>query len=83
MSEIDLMCAETFYKEQTKLLPKPVAESVDEAMDFLEDCLASVFDSKKELLEFLEDEGVDYDDDISEILEVFELPDGRYMYVEA
>ena len=85
MQELDIVCAEVFFKEQGKLFPKPVAESVEEAMEFLEECYASVFETKEELLEYLEEEGMDYDpdSDITEELEVFVLPDGRLLYVEA
>lgn len=85
MQELDMVCAEVFFKEQGKLFPKPVAESVEEAMEFLEDCYASVFATKEELIEYLEEEGMDFepDSDITEELEVFLLPDGRLLYVEA
>ena len=85
MQELDNMSAEVFLKEQGKLFPKPVAENVDEAMEFLEDCFASVFEDENELKEYLEEEGIDFDseEDITEELEVFKLPDGRLLYVEA
>lgn len=85
MQELDRMCAEVFLKEQGKLFPKPVVETVEEAMEFLEDCYASVFETKEELLVYLEEEGMDYEDgdNITDELEVFELPDGRLLYVEA
>ena len=85
MQELDIMCAEIFLKEQGKLFPKPVVETVDEALEFLEECFANVFTSKEELIEYLEEEGMDYDpsEDIAEALEVFVLPDGRLLYVEA
>ena len=85
MQELDRMCAEVFLKEQGKLFPKPVVETVEEAMEFLEDCYASVFETKEELLVYLEEEGIDYEDgdNITDELEVFELPDGRLLYVEA
>lgn len=85
MQELDMVCAEVFFKEQGKLFPKPVVESVEEAMEFLEDCYASVFATKEELIEYLEEEGMDFepDSDITEELEVFVLPDGRLLYVEA
>lgn len=85
MQKLDITCGEVFLKEQGKLFPKPVAETVSEAMEFLEDCYASVFETKEELMEYLEEEGMDYDpsSDITEELEVFELPDGRLLYVEA
>ena len=85
MQELDMVCAEVFFKEQGKLFPKPVAETVEEAMEFLQECFASVFATKEELLEYLEEEGMDFDpdSDITEELEVFVLPDGRLLYVEA
>ncbi|MGN0374838.1 MAG: glyoxalase [Butyrivibrio sp.] len=85
MSKLDRMCAETFLRQQEKLFPKPVADTIEEAEEFLEDCFAQVFSSKEELIEYLEEEGFDYEEeeDITEALEVFILPDGRLMYVEA
>lgn len=84
MQELDIMCAEVFFKEQGKLFPKPVAETVEEAMEFLEDCYATVFANKEDLIAYLEDEGIDFDSEyITEELEVFALPDGRLLYVEA
>ena len=49
MNEIDEMCAEVFLKDQGRLFDEPVAETVDEAMGFLADCFAQVFNSEKEL----------------------------------
>lgn len=85
MQELDMVCAEVFFKEQGKLFPKPVVETVEEAMEFLEECYASVFATKEELIEYLEEEGMDFEpgSDITEELEVFVLPDGRLLYVEA
>ena len=83
-NEMDETCGRVFLREQLKLVPKPVAESIDEAMEFLEDCCATAFDSREELIEYMEEEGIDFDeDDLEEALEVFTLPDGRYLYVEA
>lgn len=85
MSEIDNICAEVFYENQEQLFPKQVVADIDEAIDFLEECMAQVFDDKKELLEYMKDEGIDISDyeDVSDALEVFALPYGRYLYVEA
>ena len=71
MSEIDNICAEVFYENQEQLFPKQVVADIDEAIDFLEECM--------------KDEGIDISDyeDVSDALEVFALPDGRYLYVEA
>lgn len=81
--ELDNICAKIFLKEQGKLFPHPVANTLEEAMEFLEDCMAQVFETKAELRNFMEDEGIDIEGDVTEELEVFELPDGRYLYVEA
>lgn len=85
MSNIDDICAEVFYENQEQLFPKAVALSMDEAYDFLNDCMAVVLDDEKELRQYMEDEGIDISDydDITDALEVFALPDGRFLYVEA
>lgn len=79
--------AEFFLNNQSKLFDEPVANTVEEAIEFLEDCMASVFNNVKELKKYWEEEGVDIedmsDDEILESLEVFELPDGRILLVEA
>lgn len=84
MGEIDEMCCEVFLEEQGRLFDEPVAETIEDAMDFLMDCFAMVFDSEKELLAYWKSEGIDYEDidDVTEALEVFALPDGRILYVE-
>ena len=66
--------------------PENVAESYEEAEEFLEDCMAVVVDSVEEVLEFFEEEGIDMDgateDDILEASEVFDVGDGRYLIVQ-
>ena len=81
--KIDEVCCKVFLKEQGKLFPKPVAESLEEAMEFLEEIMAQAFSSEKELKKYIEDEGIDLEGDITDELEVFKLPDGRFLYVEA
>ncbi len=85
MSGIDNVCIKFFYENQERLFPKKLVQNVDEAEAFLEECMALVFDSRKELEDYIEDEGIDTSDyeDVTEALEVFALPDGRYLYVEA
>lgn len=65
----------------------PVAENIDEAMEFLEDCMAMVFEDLKELKAYWKEEGVDMmeltDQEILESLEVFKMPDDRILLVEA
>lgn len=85
MDGIDSVCVKFFYENQERLFPEKVAENIREAEEFLDECMAAVFDSRKELEEYMKDEGIDTSDyeDVTEALEVFALPDGRYLYVEA
>ena len=79
-------CLKTFLKEQGKLSDEPVADNLEEAEAFLEDCMAVVVDSIREVREYFEEEGVDVDgmtqEDLEEASEVFALPDGKYLIVE-
>ena len=79
-------CLKTFLKEQKKLFDEPVAETLEEAEAFLEDCMAVVVDSIQEVREYFEEEGVDVDgmtpEELEEASEVFPLPDGTYLIVE-
>ena len=79
-------CLKTFLKEQGKLFDEPVADNLEEAEAFLEDCLAVVVDSIREVREYFEEEGVDVDgmtqEDLEEASEGFALPDGKYLIVE-
>ncbi len=63
-----------------------VASSLEEAEEFLEDCMAVVCDSLQEVKDYLDESGADISDmslkDIEEASEVFTLPDGRYLVVE-
>lgn len=81
------MCAEVFLKEQTKLFDEPVVETVEEAEEFLEDVFAQEFDTLEDIREYWKEEGVDVDgmsiEDIEEALEVFKLPNGKFLVVEA
>lgn len=75
-----------FLEKQDQLFPEPVAESIEEAEDFLEECMAVVVSSVKEVWEFFEEEGVDMEgageEEILEADEVFEVGDGRYLIVQ-
>ena len=75
-----------FLDNQLQLYPEPVANTMDEAKDFLEEVLAVVVDSVDEVLEFFEEEGIDMegldDESILEADEVFDVGDGRYLIVE-
>ena len=86
MNEFDEVCLEYFLAHQEQLLPEPVAETMEEAEAFLEDCMASIVDNIGEVREFLDQEGMDVsgmsDEEIEDASEVFALSDGRYLIVE-
>ena len=86
MSDYSEICLKTFLRDQEKLFDEPVAENLEEAEAFLEDCMAVVVDSLDEVREYFEEEGVDMDgmtpEDLEEASEVFPLPDGTYLIVE-
>lgn len=79
-------CIRTFLKNQGQLFDEPVAESYEEAEEFLEDCMAVVADSLKEVREYLKDAGADVEGmtlkELEEASEVFALPSGKYLIVE-
>ena len=85
--EYDEIVLETFLKNQGKLFDENVAETLEEAKEFLEDCMALVFPNIKLVLKYWEEEGMDVeelsDEELKEELEVFEILDGRYLVVEA
>ena len=82
----DEECLKTFLKNQGQLFDEPVADSMEEAEAFLEDCMAVVLDSIQEVQQFLEEEGMDVEgmtlEEIEEAAEVFPLPNGQYLIVE-
>lgn len=86
MYEYDEECLKVFLKKQLQLFDEPVADSMEEAEAFLEDCMAVVLDSLDEVREYFEDNGTDIsdmsDEDLEEASEVFALPSGRYLVVE-
>ncbi len=86
MYEYDEDCLKTFIKKQGQLFDEPVAETLEEAEAFLEDCMAAVVDSIGEVKEFLKEEGVDVEgmsaEELEDASEVFALADGRYLIVE-
>lgn len=86
MYEYDEECLKTFLKNQSQLFDEPVAENMEEAEAFLEDCMAVVVDTIKEVREFLDEEGLDVEgmttEELEDASEVFALPSGRYLIVE-
>ena len=87
MYEYSEECLEVFLKKQGQLFDEPVAESLEEAESFLEDCMAVVVDSLKEVQEYFEESGMDVSglsyEELEDMAEVFPLGDGTYLIVEA
>lgn len=86
MNEFSDECLLTFLQNQGQLFAEPVAETVEEAEAFLEDCMAVVVDSIEKVRDYFEENGMDVDgmslDEIEEASEVFVLPNGQYLIVE-
>ena len=87
MEEYSEECILTFLRNQGQLFDEPVAENYDEAEAFLEDCMAAVVDSIDEVRQYLDENGMDVeglsDGELEEASEVFALPNGPYLIVEA
>ena len=87
MEEYSEECILTFLRNQGQLFDEPVAENYDEAEAFLEDCMAAVVDSIDEVRQYLYENGMDVeglsDGELEEASEVFALPNGQYLIVEA
>ena len=60
MNEFSEECLITFLRNQEQLFPEPVAETVEEAEAFLEDCMAVVVDTLEEVKEYFEENGKKY-----------------------
>ena len=75
-----------FLEHQLKLFPETVADNMDEADAFLEDCMAVVCKKRTEVKEYFDDVGVDTagmsDEELLDSCEVFALPSGRFLIVE-
>ena len=82
--EYDEVCLNYFLEHQSQLFDENVADSLEEAEAFLEDCMAVICEEVKQ---FLDESGADVsgmsNHEIEEAEEVFSLPDGRYLVVEA
>ncbi len=83
----DEVCLDAFLEQQGKLFKETVAENREEAEAFLEDCMAVVVKNLKEVREYFKEEGADIAgmsrEELADAAEVFALPDGRYLIVEA
>ena len=79
-------CAKVFLRDQKQFFDEPVAYDLEEAKEFLEDCMAVYCKDIKELREVMDDEGMDVsdlsNDELLEQLEVFKLDNGGYFFVE-
>ena len=86
MNEFDEVCLEYFLAYQEQLLPEPVAETMEEAEEFLEDCMAVVCKNIKEVRDYFDEAGSDIsgmsDDELMDQSEVFAIADGRFLVVE-
>ena len=82
----DEKVVQCFLDNQLQLFTEKVAETLEEAENFLVDCMAVVVDSVDEVIEFFEEEGMDtegmMEDEILSADEVFDIGDGRYLIVE-
>ncbi|GFI08247.1 MAG: glyoxalase [Lachnospiraceae bacterium] len=87
MSEYSEECLEIFLRKQGQLFDEPVAETLEEAEEFLDDCMAVVVNSLKEVKEYFEESGMDVSglsyEELEEMSEVFSIGDGTYLIVEA
>ena len=85
--DYDKVVLQVFVEKQLQLFPEKVAETEEEAADFLDECMAVVVNSVKEVWEYFDEAGLDveeYDEkSILEAEEVFEIGDGRYLILEA
>ena len=67
MQEYDDAVLQCFLKHQLQLFPEAVAETAEEAEEFLTDCLAVVVSSAAEVEEFFEEEGIDIGDGFAQV----------------
>lgn len=86
MHEFDDVVLQCFLDNQEQLFPEPVADSLEEAEAFLEECMAIVVNSAKEVWEYFDEQGIDMEgadeDEILSADEIFDIGDGRYLIVE-
>ena len=85
--KFDKACLTYFLEHQNQLFPEEVAETMEEADAFLEDCMAVVCKNKNEVKKYFEESGADIagmsQDEILSAQEDFAIGDGRYLIVEA
>lgn len=82
----DQEVVEVFLEKQTQLFDEEVAQSLEEAEEFLEDCMAVVCKGIQEVRDYFDEAGVDIagmsNEELLEQSEVFELSKGRFLIVE-
>lgn len=85
MYEYDDEVLECFLKNQRQLFAEDVAETPEEADEFLSDCMAVVCKNLREVRDYFEEiadvTGMS-DEELLEAEEVFKLPGGRFLVVE-
>ena len=86
MAEFDEKVLDIFLEKQDKLFPEPVAETREEAEEFLSDAMAVVVDSIEEAMDYLDEAGMDISEmekeDVEAAEEIFAVGDGRYLIVD-
>ncbi len=86
MHEYDDAVLKCFLKNQSQLFPEDVADTLEAAEAFLEECMAVVVNSVQEVWEYFDEAGMDMEgadeEGILEADEVFDVGDGRYLIVE-
>ena len=86
MQTFDREILEVFLNKQTQLFDEEVVSTLEEAEEFLEDCMAVVCKNLKEVRDYFDEAGMDIagmsNNDLLEQSEIFELPDGRFLIVE-
>ena len=85
-NEFDEEVLLAFLENQSQLFGEEVADSLETAEEFLEDCMAVVCKNEKEVKDYFDEAGIDImgmsDREILEQSEVFPVGDGRYLIVE-
>ena len=74
-----------FLEKQLQLFDERVAETPEEAQEFLDECMAVECKNLKEVRRYLDELGADVSgmtpQELEEASEVFPLPGGRYLVV--
>ncbi|MCR4956341.1 MAG: glyoxalase [Lachnospiraceae bacterium] len=86
MFEYDEECLSVFLENQAQLLGHKEFTTMEEADEFLSDCMATVCKDINDVREYLEEAGMDAygmsDEELLSQSEIFPLSDGRFLVVE-